>query len=225
MNKLSVTEPINKAYDLVIKNFLKSAFILYYILLIVASPFIISAIISAFLPDQASFIVLMVGYFVTLVIAFLSRVNLVRYFLDWYDGKNPQLPSVISPLGESFKILLVDLVVSMIIILGFILLVIPGIYFSYRYLFAILIAIDKGYSLEQSLDYSSKITKGNIWRIIGSTILTSLVIYLIIFVGFIALLVGIIPAYGIAMTFSTFALIAMYRELEKNYVANNTKNT
>jgi hypothetical protein len=101
------------------------------------------------------------------------------------------------------------IVTGLIIFVGFILLIIPGLIMLRRYFLAPYVMMDKNCGIREAMDRSAAISKphsGYIWGIIGVTILISMV--------------GIIPLIGsiVAFTMGMFYSVApalRYQELKK----------
>lgn len=94
------------------------------------------------------------------------------------------------------------LIKTVLILIGFLLLIIPGIYLSVRWMFAELLVIDKGLRPLEALKASSELTKGYRWKLF----LFSLVMMILILVGFLALGIGAVVASIVSM----FAIIKIY---------------
>ena len=89
-----------------------------------------------------------------------------------------------------FIIPAIYLEVTSVIYLG----IIPGIYLATRFMFYQTAIVDKDLGVIDSLKYSSALTRDNKWRLIGLTILNTL----IVIAGFFALFVGLIWAIPVA---------------------------
>ena len=94
------------------------------------------------------------------------------------------------------------LIKTVLILIGFLLLIIPGIYLSVQWMFAELLVIDKGLRPLEALKASSELTKGYRWKLF----LFSLVMTVLILVGFLALGIGAVVASIVSM----FAIIKIY---------------
>lgn len=95
-----------------------------------------------------------------------------------------------------------------LVIIGTILLVIPGIYFAYKYLFAPIIALDYGYGVTKSFEISRNITFGAKLKLFISMLLASLLNgAATIAIANIGLQFGMLKFFGIQM--SIWMLIAI----------------
>lgn len=101
------------------------------------------------------------------------------------------------------------IVTGLIIFVGFILLIIPGLIMLRRYFLAPYVMIDKNCGIREAMDRSAAISKphsGYIWGIVGVTILISMI-------GIIPL-IGSIVAFVMGMFYSV-APALRYQELKK----------
>ena len=94
------------------------------------------------------------------------------------------------------------LIKTLLIMLGFLAFIIPGIYLSIRWMFAEILVIDKGLRPLEALKASSALTKGYRWKLF----FFSLTITLLIVLGFFALGIGAVVASVVSM----FAMIQIY---------------
>lgn len=94
---------------------------------------------------------------------------------------------------------------GVLILLGFLCFIIPGIYLAVRWMFAEVLVIDKGLRPLEALKASSELTAGVRWKLFWY----SVVVGLLIFVSLFALIIGAVVA-GIVVQFAT---IAIYKHL------------
>jgi len=85
--------------------------------------------------------------------------------------------------------------VTLGVLVGFVFFIIPGYVIAIAWLFAPMLAIDKGKNPAEAITISNNITYGNKWRIFGILFLVGLV------VGVAAAILGKIPAIGYFLTF------------------------
>ena len=98
-----------------------------------------------------------------------------------------------------FRLFGLSLVVGVLMILGFLLLIVPGLIVLRRYFLAPYILIDKDLSISQAMEESAKLTKPNsraIWGVIGVSILLALPSIIPVVGPIIAFLLG--AAYSVA---------------------------
>lgn len=109
---------------------------------------------------------------------------------------------------QFLKLLCVAIGAGVIIIGGFILLIIPGIYFMTRLSFANLALVDRKGGVRDSLRFSWRMVKGDVFW----TVLLGLVVAIVVMIiGFALFYVGALVTYPIGMIFLTL----LYRALTK----------
>lgn len=98
------------------------------------------------------------------------------------------------------------LIKSALIMLGFLCLIVPGIYLAIRWMFAELLVIDKGMRPMEALKVSGELTAGVKWPLFFYALLVGLLMFVSVF----ALLIGAV----IAAIVVQFATIKIYRDLQ-----------
>lgn len=101
-----------------------------------------------------------------------------------------------------------NVLVGIAVLIGFILIVIPGIIASLALMFAQYAVIDKGLNPIAAMKESMRLTKGKRWKLLGFV----LALVLVNLVGVIALIVGLF----VSVPVSIFAAVHMYRSLSGN---------
>jgi uncharacterized membrane protein len=130
------------------------------------------------------------------------------------DGKEKLLTlrslSVHMPtLRQFFMMALVALVVGVIVGIGFVLLIVPGVYFMMRLAFATTSYVDRQGSLKQTLSYSWHLVKGKIFWTVFLVFIIELVL---VFIGSLTLMIGSLVTYPLAILLMTH----LYRALTKH---------
>ena len=135
----------------------------------------------------------------------LISMGATAFYLAAHD--NPQTASV-SMLWHPQKFwsfLGASLLVSIVVVLGMILLIVPGIIFALMFMFATMIVIDRGLGPIESMKESKRITTGYKWKLFG----LGLVLTLLNIVGLLALIVGLL----VTVPVTVLAFTRAYREL------------
>jgi uncharacterized membrane protein len=135
----------------------------------------------------------------------LISMGATAFYLAAHD--NPQTASV-SMLWHPQKFwsfLGASLLVSIVVVLGIILLIVPGIIFALMFMFATMIVIDRGLGPIESMKESKRITTGYKWKLFG----LGLVLTLLNIVGLLALIVGLL----VTVPVTVLAFTRAYREL------------
>jgi uncharacterized membrane protein len=151
---------------------------------------------------------ILVSFLLTIIGVALSAIfglGLIKISLEICDGKEPKISDLFSQYRLFFRFLFASILKSLICLFGFILLIIPGIILSIRLSFFDYLIVDKNSKIIESLKKSWEITKGNVWNLF----LLYILLGLINFLGFFALIVGLF--WSIPTTMITEAFV--YRKL------------
>ena len=211
MNKISVIESWKYGWNVFKKNWQ----ILIYA---TAVPFLIGTIMSeVFKADDLKkgvsivaypAIVLVLYYIVKYLLQTLFNIGQTRINIDASFGgveEKPKYSDLFNSQGVYIKFLIVSVLYMLIVLGGFILLIIPGIYIALRYCFAPILIIDKNMGIGEAFAKSKQMTKGKKWNLIGF-FAASLAFVLL---GLVAIGVGIVITYIIY----ELAFIHMYKNL------------
>lgn len=120
-----------------------------------------------------------------------ASFGLLYAYLRAARGEKPDVNDIFAPFQRAWLSLIVaTLVAGIAIMIGFLLLIIPGIFIAARLSFYPLIAIDERLGPMDALRASWERTRGHFWLIFLSWLLAGV----ITFVGLLLLLIGVIPA-------------------------------
>ncbi|HDP99501.1 MAG TPA: hypothetical protein ENN22_10020 [bacterium] len=183
--KINIAKWINEGWDIVMANF--------------AEFFIISLI----------YVIVLIATSSTLIVKFLFTGPLtVGVFLIIFNkmrGKPIQIGDIAKGFNFFVAAVLADILVTVLVGLGFIFLIIPGIILSAMYMFTFPLILEKKMDFWQAMETSRKLVTKNLFELS----VFMLMLYILMFVGFLLFLVGFLVALPI-----TFAAIAAaYRDL------------
>lgn len=149
------------------------------------------------------------------VLGIILQIGLIRIYLDLIDqDKEDHLDTLFSQTGLFWRYLGASILYYAVVVVGFILLIIPGIYFSLKYQFYGYLIVDKGLQPFEALKKSATMTVGIKWKLLGfSFALVGLNI-----VGALLLVVGLLATIPV----SILAYVYVYRMLSKRLEAGNT---
>ena len=154
------------------------------------------------------------GYTVMNIVSFVVNlivgVGLIKITLEFVDKKKPKFKDLFytKPLWYFF---LGTLIKTVITIVGFILLIIPGIVFAIRLQFVTYLIVDKNMHPVDAIKKSWDMTRGNTWNLF----FFGIILCLINILGAILLLVGLFITVPLTMLATTF----VYRKLLLQYKA------
>ena len=154
-----------------------------------------------------SFIIFIVG----VVGGAILEMGILLITLEFYDQKKPQYKDILIPKNYLFRYLIAKIAYGIVVIVGFILLIIPGIIWSIKYKFVRYLIVDKGMSVREAFAESSRITSGSKWNIFW---LGFLILFINI-VGVLALGVGLL----LSVPVSVMAYTYVYRKLLEGHTS------
>lgn len=192
MKKFSLNEAIKFGWDTTKSNFS----FLIKILLVVFTVYLFSGLISEKIKglDPVTNMLIAIVFWIIQVIV---GMGLVKITIEFVENRKPKLSDLYREYPLFFKYLAGAILAGVIVGIGFILLIIPGIIFSVKLKFVGFLIIDKGLGPIEAIKQSWKITKGQVWNLI----LLSLALTGLNILGMLAFLVGLlwtIPTSSIA---------------------------
>ena len=190
-HKFSKSEAIRFAWELTKKHFW---FFVGFLLLAQVIGFLISSISQPLMQNSnvsikiAGILVFLAGWIINLEIGFAT----VMIFFKIADKKKTAVKELFSyfDAGLIFRYFLISLILNLVTLVGFLLFIIPGIYFCLKYWFAPYIFVDKRTGVLEAFRESAKLTQGIKWQLF----LLGLVQMLILIAGTLALIVGLFAA-------------------------------
>ncbi|MEI6845468.1 MAG: hypothetical protein WCK36_00310 [Candidatus Firestonebacteria bacterium] len=146
----------------------------------------------------------------------LLLMGFFKIFFQLYDGEKAELSTLFKTYEKYVDFLICHVLVTLIIIGGVLLLIVPGVVWALKYQFAIYLVLDRGMKPLEAIKMSGKITHGHKvnlflfwWVVLGLCIL-----------GLMCCFIGIVPAMIAAM----FAYIHIYRTLLSDFEKNSSEN-
>jgi len=153
------------------------------------------SIVASGMPDES-----VVGALLSIAGAVLSIVvsrGILKISIEEARDQNSSWRSLICNWREIGWYFVASLVYGLITLAGFLLLIIPGIYWSLKYQYMLYLVVDKKMGIRESMSTSAKMTDGVKWDLVGFGFVTGIINLL----GFLALLIGLfltVPATAVA---------------------------
>ena len=122
------------------------------------------------------------------LIASPIEYGVIYLFLKAVRGETVQIKDIFQPFNQFVDVVLANILVTGIVIAGFILLIIPGIVFAIKLVFVPYLVMDRKMNAIGAVKESWTMTGGHGWTIFGMAILA----FFICLGGFIVFFVGII---------------------------------
>ena len=101
----------------------------------------------------------------SLLVAFAVEAGFIALLLSVYDRKQYRYKNFSVSVPTILRYIAASVLYALIVLLGLVLLVVPGLVWAVTYGFYGYAVVDKGLSAAEALSYSRAITKGKRWRI------------------------------------------------------------
>ena len=151
--------------------------------------------------DQPS----LVGGVLNLGLGTLLGMGATAFYLAAQDNPETVDLSALWHPQPFWRYLGASILFALAIVIGFVLLIVPGIIFALMFMFTTFVVIDRGLGPIEAMKESNRITHGHKWTLLGFT----LMLVLINLLGAIALLVGLL----VSIPVSSLAVAHAYRVL------------
>jgi uncharacterized membrane protein len=198
--QFSKKEAIKFGFELAKKNLLFFMGILVIVVIFSA----LSSSLKNLVNVQKEPLLYMFLYVVLFVVNLIIGIGLVKIILEFVDGRKPKFRDILY-YKPAVKYLVASIVQGIITLVGFILLIIPGIIFSVRLQFINYLIVDKNLGPIDAIKTSWNITRGNTWNLFFFGILIGLINIL----GLLCLVIGLF----ITVPLSMLASASVYRKL------------
>ncbi len=138
---------------------------------------------------------------ILMIATFIWGIVMMKFSLAAADGKEElfsfkHIQDMLPDWKQALGMLGVGLLGGLIILCGFVLLIIPGLWIAFRFSLSNLAYLDKGEGVRKALRSSYEMTRGHIF---WTTVLVALVAGVLYVVGIIFFGIGILVTYPLAM--------------------------
>lgn len=142
---------------------------------------------------------------VAIAVGFIVQLGLIRVYLDLAEGTKDKLSTLFSQTHLFWNYFGAVILYMLVVVLGLILFIIPGIYFGLKYQFYAYLIVDKNLGAVEALKKSAVMTDGVKWKLLGFCF----VLFGLNILGFIALAFGLL----VTIPMSIMAYVYVYRTL------------
>ena len=139
------------------------------------------------------------------VVAVVLGIGLIKIALSFCHEQRPEFGTLFATRGCFWRYMGTMILYTLIVFVGFILLIVPGIIWSIKFCFCYYFIVDKGLGPIKALKASSRTTMGVKWELFGFSILCGLINML----GLLCLVVGIFVTFPVVIV----ANALIYRQL------------
>lgn len=106
------------------------------------------------------------NFIVSFVLGIIIQSGLIAFALHAIDGVQPRFADLFSQLSIFWRYLGASILYGLMLLVGFILLIVPGVYLMITYAFWPYFLIDKKVSIIDSFKMSAQATKGHKWSLL-----------------------------------------------------------
>lgn len=151
------------------------------------------------------------------VLSMIIGMGLIKICLRFCDGEKGEFSDLFSCYPLFFKYLVGSILYGLIVVVGLILLIIPGIIWAIKFQFFDYLIVDKGLGPIDALEKSSEITRGVKWDLFIFAILLGIINLL----GLLCLLVGLFVTIPVTMVAIAFVYRKLLPETSQEYYMNH----
>jgi uncharacterized membrane protein len=141
------------------------------------------------------------------IVAMLLELGLIKITLDLFNKKKVKVADLFSQYPIFFKYLVGSIIYTVIIVIGSILFIVPGIIWGIKFRFFPYFIVE-GSGIVESFKKSAQITQGSKWDLF----IFGLITVLVALVGVLALFIGILITTPIIMMASVFVYMKLKKE-------------
>lgn len=123
------------------------------------------------------------------ILKWVLDIGFIYVFLRIIDGEETQVSDLFTQWGKVFSYVVASILYSLTIVVGLLLLIVPGIYFAIRLQFYAYLILDKNLNPFEALSESYNLTS----NFTLDLFLLAIVFFLLFIAGFLALIIGLIP--------------------------------
>lgn len=152
--------------------------------------------------------------FVSLFISTWMACGITRILLDYYRGKKDEMSTIFTYVKPYWNVLLATIFLGILIFVGLIFFIIPGVYLAIKYQFTINLIIDKDMDILDSMKKSAEMSEG----IKMDLFLFGLTTMGVVILGFIALGIGIFIAIPVVYLAYTYLYMNVLGEKSKDII-------
>jgi len=187
------------------ETFKKNSWFIMGIVLIYSIAQIFPSYIGGFLIEQNLFYLGIVFILIGMVLQVIFKLGIIQILLNFRDAKKASFSDLFKSYPLFFKYIFASILYGLIVFVGTLLLIIPGIIWALQFAFCGFILVDQKASILESLRKSAEITKGHKWNLF----LFLIVLILFNLLGTLAFYIGLLVTAPI----SALALVYVYRKL------------
>lgn len=157
-------------------------------------------------PELLDIVLIIIAWALSLVMS----IGMIKITLAFIDSKKPEWKDLFVHSHYLLRYLGASILYALLVALGLVLLIVPGIYWGLKYQFVIYLVVDKDLGIREAFKRSGEMTTGVKWPLLGYAVLQILINY----AGLLLFGVGLLVTAPVTM----LAYAKIYRDLQKNLI-------
>ncbi len=179
-----------------VKLIFGGAFIIYVVIAVITS-----AVLKLIFPESGSELNSNVSTLLEMLFTLPILIGIMVLGIKRARDEELDIPSVFNYFGMIIPIMLAYIAMTVLIIVGFMLLVIPGVYLAVSYAFTYTLIVDKGLGIWEAMELSRKTVTAQWFKFFGLAIVTGVLVFLS------AMPLGIGLIWTIPMSYIAYGLL------------------
>lgn len=204
--EINISKYISDGWKILKKNWkllLQTGFVL---LVVQSLPNISEAILGR---DNQTGILLLLPLLTT-VLSFIVSLGWLNILIKLAAGKKAVFADLWGSIDRVIPYFIASLAVGLLVIFGLIFFIIPGLYFSLKYMFVLYLIVDKKIGVSEAFKVSAKMTEGIKWQLA----VMWLAVLVLNILGVLALFVGVI----VTSMITSLAYSKLYHDIYKKRI-------
>ena len=207
-NKFDISEAVQFGWDTTKNSMGFSIGLLIVVYLLENIPDRIAELLEADFPILSTTIRI-----ASIVLSMIVMMGAIKIYLRFCDGEKGEFSDLFSCYPLFFKYLVGSILYGLIVVVGLILLIIPGIVWAIKFQFFDYLIVDKGLGPIDALEKSSEITRGVKWDLFIFGILLGIINLM----GFLCLMIGLFVTIPVTMVAIAFVYRKLLPETSQEY--------
>jgi len=171
---------------------------------------IVAILIQTAMYDQGGFL-MGLSYLAVEILSLIMGMGAMKIILKVVRGEVAEMSELLSGANRLWQYILLNIVMTLVITFGLLLLIIPGIIWSIKYMFAPFLVIDEKLSFSDAMAKSDAMTRGIKWKLLGFNSM----LFGLNLLGCLALFLGLV----VTTPLSDLAVYVLYVKLKDQFDA------
>ena len=167
-----------------IKNILRSSYEFYlskFILLVgITAVVYFLSVLFEYVVDSVFSIFPILGIITGVMVAVIGivfEIGYLKYILKLVSGMYPSVEDLLKYSYLIWRYVLGWLAYGAMVVIGLVLLIVPGVYLSIRFMFVPILIVDKELTIKEAFRKSTALTKGVKWKLFGLALILGLIMF------------------------------------------------